>query len=57
LPGSNRHRRSFLNFLKVKSGLLSWLYDLTILATIISGLQYIWLGWSSWRKAGTEIDN
>ncbi len=47
----------FLNFLKVKSGLLSWLYDLTILATIISGLQYIWLGWSSWRKARTEIDN
>jgi cardiolipin synthase len=47
----------FLNFLKIKSGLLSWLYDLTILATIISGLQYIWLGWLSWRKARPAIDN
>ncbi|HRD01879.1 MAG TPA: CDP-alcohol phosphatidyltransferase family protein [Candidatus Saccharicenans sp.] len=40
----------FFNWLKIKTGLLNWLYDLTILATIISGLQYIWIGWSGWRQ-------
>jgi len=41
----------FFNWLKIKSGLLDWLYDLTILATVISGLQYIWLGLFGWRKS------
>ncbi|MDD8020718.1 MAG: CDP-alcohol phosphatidyltransferase family protein [Acidobacteriota bacterium] len=38
------------NWLEIKAGLLNWLYNLTILAAVISGLQYIWLSWLSWRK-------
>ncbi len=41
----------FFNWLEIPTGLLDWLYDLTILATIISGLQYIWLGLTGWRKS------
>jgi len=40
----------FFNFLQKEMGLLSWLYDLTILATVVSGLQYIWIGISALRK-------
>jgi len=34
----------FLNFLGKELSLLSWLYDLTILSTVLAGLQYIWVG-------------
>ncbi|HEK86533.1 MAG TPA: CDP-alcohol phosphatidyltransferase family protein [Candidatus Aminicenantes bacterium] len=34
----------FFNFINQPVSQLSWLYDLTIMATIISGLQYIWIG-------------
>lgn len=40
----------FFNLLQKEAGLLNWLYDLTILATVISGLQYIWMGFSFLRK-------
>jgi Phosphatidylglycerophosphate synthase len=40
----------FLNFLGKEISLLGWLYDLTVLATVISGLQYIWIGISTLRK-------
>ncbi|MBC7362811.1 MAG: CDP-alcohol phosphatidyltransferase family protein [Candidatus Aminicenantes bacterium] len=40
----------FFNFLNKQVGLLSWLYDLSILATVVSGLQYIWIGISALRK-------
>jgi cardiolipin synthase len=40
----------FFNFLQKEAGLLNWLYDLTVLATVVSGLQYIWLGFSVLRK-------
>ncbi|MBC7363851.1 MAG: CDP-alcohol phosphatidyltransferase family protein [Candidatus Aminicenantes bacterium] len=33
-----------LNFLGKELSLLSWLYDLTILSTVVAGLQYIWVG-------------
>jgi len=34
----------FFNFLNRPVSQLSWFYDLTVLATIISGLQYVWIG-------------
>lgn len=40
----------FFNFLQKEVGLLGWLYDLTILATVLSGLQYIWVGISALRR-------
>lgn len=40
----------FCNFLKQEVGLLSWLYDLTILATVLSGVHYIWVGISAMRR-------
>jgi len=40
----------FFNFLNKQAPLLSWLYDLTVLATVVSGLQYIWIGISALRK-------
>jgi cardiolipin synthase len=40
----------FFNFLNKQAPLLSWLYDLTMLATVVSGLQYIWIGISALRK-------
>ncbi|MCR4410465.1 MAG: CDP-alcohol phosphatidyltransferase family protein [Candidatus Saccharicenans sp.] len=40
----------FFNFLQKEVNLLGWLYDLTILATVLSGLQYIWVGISALRR-------
>lgn len=40
----------FFNFLQKEISLLSWLYDLTLLATVVSGLQYIWVGISALRR-------
>ncbi len=40
----------FFNFLQKQTNLLSWLYDLTILATVLSGLQYIQVGISALRR-------
>lgn len=40
----------FFNFLQKEVSLLSWLYDLTVLATVLSGLQYIWVGISALRR-------
>lgn len=40
----------FFNFLPKEVNLLSWLYDLTVLATVLSGLQYIWVGFSALRR-------
>lgn len=34
----------FLNFIGKETALISWLYDLTILATIVAAVQYIWIG-------------
>jgi len=39
----------FFNFLQKEIGLLGWLYDLTVLATVLSGVQYIWVGISALR--------
>lgn len=40
----------FFNFLGRENGLLTWLYDLTVLATVVAGLQYIWIGISALVK-------
>ncbi|MGB9893893.1 MAG: CDP-alcohol phosphatidyltransferase family protein [Candidatus Saccharicenans sp.] len=40
----------FFNFLQKDLNWLSWFYDLTILATVISGLQYFWIGISALRR-------
>lgn len=40
----------FFNFLQKEVGLLGWLYDLAVLATVLSGLQYIWVGISALRS-------
>ncbi|MGB4703834.1 MAG: CDP-alcohol phosphatidyltransferase family protein [Candidatus Saccharicenans sp.] len=40
----------FFNFLQKQTNLLSWLFDLTILATVLSGLQYIQVGISALRR-------
>lgn len=40
----------FFNFLNKQINLLTWAYDLTILATVVSGLQYIWVGILALRK-------
>lgn len=40
----------FLNFLQKELSLLGWLYDLTVLATVLSGLQYVWVGISALRR-------
>lgn len=40
----------FFNFLQKEISLLSWLYDLTLLATVVSGLQYIRVGISALRR-------
>ncbi len=40
----------FLNFIGKETGLLSWLYDLTILATVVAAFQYIWIGIKAIRK-------
>ncbi len=40
----------FFNFLQRETGLLGWLYDLTVLATVLSGLQYIRVGFSALRR-------
>lgn len=40
----------FFNLLNKQVSLLNWLYDLSVLSAIISGLQYIWIGITALRK-------
>jgi len=44
----------FLNFLRKELNLLNWLYDLTVLATVVAALQYIWIGINALSKKPVE---